>query len=67
MFQNVKSKDGTEIHSIPMDFREGDWKSNNNHILSKICDCSPTKLEYIKPIYGDYFGEIYNHHRSGKE
>lgn len=67
MFQNVKTKDGAEIHSIPMDYVAGDWKENKDHSLDKDCHCSPTKLQYIKPIYGDYCGEIYNHQRQAEE
>jgi hypothetical protein len=67
MFHNVKTKDGTEIHSIPVDMGNGDWKESSDHILSKNCHCSPIKLDYVRPIYGDYYGEIYNHRRPQME
>ncbi len=63
MFNNVTLEDANEIHSIPMDYVDGLWKENNDHIPSSGCQCSPTKVEYVKPIYRDFYGEIYNHHR----
>lgn len=70
MFHNVKTEDGTEIHSIPMEIVNGEWVDQNLHSLNASCWCKPPKYAGPTPtkwnILGesfDHHGEVYNHHR----